>query len=64
MLHRIGTFRISQTHNGAMVRDSDKFNNWGCRYFANVRSAQAWAHLAQSQKAARVFHAKPVLSFA
>jgi hypothetical protein len=64
MLHRIGTFRISTTHNGAMVRDADKFNNWGCKYFANMRAAKAWAHLAQLQKAARVFHPKPILSFA
>ena len=64
MLHRIGTFRISRTHNGAMVRDADKLNNWGCRYFGDMYSAKAWAHLAQSQKAARVFYSKPILSFA
>jgi hypothetical protein len=64
MLHRIGTFRISRTHNGAMVRDADKFDNWGSKYFDDMRAAKAWAHLAQLQKAARVFHPKPILSFA
>jgi hypothetical protein len=64
MLHRIGTFRISRTHNGAMVRDADKFNNWGSKYFDDMRAAMAWAHLAQLQKAARAFHPKPILSFA
>jgi hypothetical protein len=64
MFHRIGTFRISRDHKSVVVRDADKFNNWGCKYFADMPSAKAWAHLAQSQKAEPVFHARPILSFA
>lgn len=62
--HRIGTFRISLTDNAVLVRDADKFNNWGRKYFADIPAAQAWARWAQSLKAGRVFHAKPFLSFA
>jgi hypothetical protein len=61
---RIGTFRISRTQNSVLVRDADKFNNWGCKYFGDVPAARAWARWAQSLKAGRVFHARPVLSFA
>jgi hypothetical protein len=62
--YRIGTFRISRNANGVVVRDADKLNNWGSKYFPDMPTAKAWAHLAQSQKAQRVFHAKPILSFA
>ena len=62
--YRIGTFRITCTHNAVLVRDANKFNNWGCKYFPDIPAAQAWARWAQSLKAGRAFHAKPVLSFA
>ena len=62
--HRIGTFRISRNANAVVVRDADKFNNWGRKYFPDIPTAKAWAHWAQSLKAGPVFHAKPALSFA
>lgn len=62
--YRIGTFRIVRTDNGVVVRDADKFNNWGCKYLLDMPAAKAWAHLAQLQKSQRVFHSKPILSFA
>ena len=62
--YRIGTFRIVRNSNAVVVRDADKFNNWGIKYFPDMPTAKAWAHLAQSQKAERVFHARPILSFA
>ena len=62
--HRIGTFRIARQANAVIVRDIDKDNNWGCKYFRDAPSALAWAYRAQGMKAARVSWVEAPLSFA
>jgi len=57
--HRIGTFRIARDANAVVVRDIDKDNNWGCKYFRDAPSALAWARLAQAMKGARVSRMAP-----
>ena len=48
--YRIGTFRISRNANAVVVRDADKFNNWGSKYFPDMPTAKAWAHLGAVDK--------------
>jgi hypothetical protein len=62
--HRIGTFRIARETNLVIVRDVDKDDNWGCKYFRDAPAALAWAYWAQGMKAARVSHAAAPLPFA
>jgi hypothetical protein len=62
--HRIGTFRITRVHDQILVRDADKFNNWGRRYFLDMPTALAWARLAQARKAGPTLQSRPVWSLA
>jgi len=61
---RIGTFRIARIQDAVLVHDMDPDNNWGQKYFANVRAAQAWARWAQSLKSERGLRDKPNLLLA
>ena len=62
--HRLGTFRIAREADVVIVRDIDKDNNWGSKYFRDIPSALAWARWAQVAKGSRFSHAAPPLPFA
>jgi hypothetical protein len=62
--HKIGTFCITRRHNAVKVRDTDRFNNWGTKYFLDMPTALQWAHLAKLNKSRPEFHARPILSLA